>query len=450
MKDFLLRCLRSLAHRRVRAVGHLLTGTSATVGLSLLSVACAARALGPQQYGELAMILTLGQATERLVSFQSWQPLIRYGATMDPALDRSRLLSLYKFGLLLDVGGSAAGWAVASLLAIGSHFVFGVTWNTVGIALLFLLSMLSNFNGTSTAVFRLTDRFRTSAQLQVGSAIVRLAASVLAYKLGGGLFAFAMVWGITQAQGGLLNILVALNLLRRRGLTQIHRASIKEITAKFPDLWTFTWGANVSLTIWASAQQLDVLIVGWLADPASAGLFHIAKRVSRVVQQVGSNVEAVVYPDLSRMRANGDRKAFVNLVIQTEAILVAFGAICLLGAFLFAHWALVLTAGERFAGAAPLLTVQILAVAMTISGAASRAALLAMGRQPAVLRTVLAAASTFYLSVAPLILTIGAMGANIAHVAFGTVWLCGLTLSLRSALRGEDGVAPERGAKAST
>jgi len=429
------RVLKALRHRRIRAVGHLLTGTSATVVLSLFSIALAARGLGPERYGVLALILTLGQASERLVSFQSWQPLIRYGATLEGEDRQDDLKSLYKFGLLLDLAGSVAAWAVASLCAVAAHFLIGVPWASVEIAFVYLLSLLFNFNGTATAIFRLSDHFRTIARLQIITALLRLSASGLVFLIGGGLIGFVLVWAVTQAIGSLLNIGVGLRLLHRRGTTGIARASIAGMTARFPDVWRFTWGANLSLTIWASAQQLDTLIVGWLADPASAGMFHIAKRVSRVVQQVGSQIEAVVYPDLSRLWAAANRTAFIRLIVQTECVLAGFGAAAFAATFLLGGWAIRFSAGAAFAAAGPLLTVQILAVALTISGAASRAALLAMGRQPAVLRTVLAAAATFYCTVAPLIALMGAMGANMAHVLFGTVWLGGLTLALRRGLR---------------
>ncbi len=431
----LRRALSALQHRRVRAVAHLLTGTSATVALSLVSIALAARALGPLQYGALALILTLGQACERLLSFQSWQPLIRYGATLDSDHDRDDLRSLFKFGLLLDCAGSTAAWVVANGCAIIAHYLFGIPWSSVELALLYNTSLLFNFNGTATAVFRLFGRFRIVAQLQVISALLRFAASAFAFMAGSGLIGFVLVWMVTQAFGGLLNLIMGVRLLSDRGITRVFGANSSGMTKRFPDLWRFTWAANFSLTIWASAQQLDTLIVGWLADPVSAGMFHIAKRVSRVVQQVGSQIEAVVYPDLSRLWAAGDRSSFVRLVLQTEFVLATFGCLCFAATFLLGGWAIELTAGPRFAAAGPLLTIQIFAVALTISGAASRAALLAMGKQPAILRTVLAAASTFYCLVAPLIYLRGAMGANIAHVLFGTVWLTGLTLSLRKGLR---------------
>src|SRR5690348_11512404 len=111
----LARGFASLRNRRVRAVMHLLTGTSGTVVLSLLSITLAARALGPREYGILALILTLGQACERLLSFQSWQPLIRYGSTFDIESESDDLRSLFKFGLMLDFAGSAAAWLVSSL-----------------------------------------------------------------------------------------------------------------------------------------------------------------------------------------------------------------------------------------------------------------------------------------------------------------------------------------------
>lgn len=434
----------SLRDRRVRAVVHLLSGTSGTVVLSLLSITLAARALGPKEYGVLALILTLGQACERLLSFQSWQPLIRYGSTFDMEAESDDLRSLFKFGLMLDLAGSTAAWLTSSLLAVASHFLLAVPWSTVTIALIFMSALLFNLNGTATAIFRLSGRFRTVAHVQIVTALLRLAASAIAFAMGAGLLGFVIVWAATQAAGSLLNIVFALRPLGWQGVRRIAGASLHGMSRRFPELWRFTWGANFSLTIWASAQQVDTLIVGWLADPASAGMFHIAKRISRVVQQIGSQVEAVVYPDLSRLWAQGKRSLFVSTLLQTELILALFGASCFLASLLLAEQAMRWTAGPQFAAAAPLLTMQILAVALTVTGSASRAGLLAMGRQPAILRIVLAAAATFYCAVVPLIQLIGAMGANLAHTLFGAVWLAGLTIALRRGLK-SDPVAAEPG-----
>lgn len=430
-----------LGERRVRAVGHLLTGTAATVGITLITVGLAARALGPAGYGVLALVLTLGQACERLLSFQSWQPLIRYGAALDSPEHEADYRSLLKFGLLLDLGGGALAWAVASLLVLAGRLLFNLDGGTVLLALAYMVSLLFNLNGISTAIFRLTGQFRLVARVQVINAMVRLACVAAAFAAGAGLASFVLIWAVTQALGSLANFATAWWLLRRAGRHRLWRASLAGLRERFPGLWRFALGSNLSLSLWASAQQVDTLLVGWLADPVSAGLFHIAKRISRVVQQVGSQVESVVYPDLSRLAAAGEQRQFNRVLLQTEAILAAFGGACFLGALLLAPTLLRLAAGPGFAAAAPLLTVQILAVSLTISGAASRAALLAKGAQSAVLRVVGAATATFYLTAPFLVLWIGAMGANVAHVLFGTVWLAGLTLSLRRLPRQTIGAA---------
>jgi len=425
---------RAYRHRHVRSVAHLLTGTAATIGISLMSVGLTARALRPAEYGLLAIFITLAQASERLISFQSWQPLVRYGATLDLQADRGAFRTLVKFGITLDLLGSATAWAVSSILAIGAHFLFAVSVEHLVLVLIFLFSLLFNLNGVSTGVFRLTDRFATIARLQVLNALVRLACIALGYAASADLMTFVLIWAGTQAFGPLLSLAVAMRVLRALGITDVISAPLLGIGIRFPGIWRFAWGANASLSLWATAQQVDTLLVGWLADPASAGMFYIAKRVSRIVQQVGSHVEAVVFPDLGRLAANQSWSRFVRTILQTETLLALFGGACCLFFWVVGAPLLRLTAGDGFAAAAPLLSVQILATTLSISGAASRAGLLALGAQRAVLRTVTACTLVFYATAVPLILRFGAMGANIAHLLFGVVWLIGLTLGLRTAI----------------
>ena len=429
-----IRLRDALTHRRARAVFHLLSGTAATLALTLLSIALVARLLGPAAYGIFAMILTLGQACERLVSFQSWQPLIRNGATVDPDADPATYFALLKFGWLLDIGGSIAAWAIASVLTIAGHYLFGFSFQHVGYTLLFATSLLFNFNGVSTAIFRLAGQYRTVAQIQVANAFVRLLCVAVAYLAGAGMLQIILIWTITQILGSIANFVFAMRFLPQPGFRQLLRARAKGITGRFPDIWRFALGSNLSLTLWSSVQVVDTLIVGWLADPASAGLFHIAKRISRILLQVGAQVQAVVYPDLSRLVAAGKRHAFVRVLVQTELLLGAFGVFCFVAMLLVGGPLMRLAVGPHFAGAVPLLTVQILAVTFAISGSASRAGLLALGDQRALLRTVMACTLAFYCAVFSLVPSVGAMGANIAHLLFGVIWLGSLTLCLRRAI----------------
>ena len=97
--------------------------------------------------------------------------------------------------------------------------------------------------------------------------------------------------------------------------------------------------------------------------------------------------------------------------------------------------------GPEFAGSGPLAIVQMIAVAITLSGSALRTALFATGRQLAVLKVVLVSTLMFHATALTMIPLIGAMGANIANVVMGVVELVGLLRVYHAAI-----AAPPQGA----
>lgn len=424
--------------RRLTAVSHLLAGNLAGSILGLAAFALTARALGPAEYGVLALMHAYARAVERIVGFQSWQALIRYGAGLAGEERRADLQALLKLGFLLDLGAAAAAWALAVAGALAAGAWLGWDGRTTGLVVAYCAALLFNATGAATAVLRLAGRFRSVAYGQAANAALRLGLCAAGATLGGGLAFFALTWAGTQALGSLATQAFAWRELRRQGAARgLLRAPVRGAAARFPGLWGFAWSSNLSLTIRSSAHELDTLLVGALADPASAGLYHIAKRVGRLAQQVGAQVQAVLYPDVARLWAAGAVAEFTRAVLQVEALLAAFGAAAFLFLLAAAEPLLRWTAGPAFAGAAPLLVVQMLAVAATLAGSAVRSALLAMGRQAQVLSVVLAATLCFHATALALVPRIGAMGANVAHVVLGVVWLVGLTVAFRRALRRE-------------
>src|SRR3546814_7334822 len=88
--------------------------------------------------------------------------------------------------------------------------------------------------------------------------------------------------------------------LRRQGIHNLAKARIKGINHRFPGIMGFAFSSNLSMTLSTSVQEFDVLLVGALADPASAGLYYMAKRMAKAAQQLGGQVQAVLYPDVTR------------------------------------------------------------------------------------------------------------------------------------------------------
>lgn len=431
--------------RRYANVGHLLSGNAATMAFSLLTVALTARALGPGSYGMLALVISSAQAIDSFVNFQTWQPLIRYGAELDDDRHRPELMALFKYGLLLDLGAACVGWLIAAVAIVIAGMVYSWQQSTYEMAFLYSLVLLFRINGTPVAILRLAGKFRSTAYLQVCSMAVRLLLCIWAFSVGAGIMAFVAIWMTTQILGQLLLAVAAWRELKRRGLHKLHRASLDGITSRFPGIWGFTWSANLSLTIWSSAQQLDVLLVGAFTDPASAGLYHIAKRIGRAVQQAGAQVQAVAYPEIARLWKTRALTAFRAVVMQTEILLVSVGVALFTFMFFAAEPIIRLVAGKAFVGAAHLLIVQMIAVTLVLSGSIARVALLSMGRERQIFALVMISISIFFATAFALIPRIGPMGANLAHVALGTVWLIGLAILLKRGLaeaRGKSAAEP--------
>jgi O-antigen/teichoic acid export membrane protein len=420
--------------RRIGNIAHVMTGNFVGSAIALVAVGIAARTLGPHDYGVLALTITFARAIERLVSFQSWQPMIRYGAALTTADDADAQRALFKFGLLLDVAAGVAAWLVAAACLLAASRLFGWSTQAVQITLAYCTVLLFNLSGMPTAVLRLASRYRAASYGQVLSSIVRLALCAVAAWLGYGLWAFALIWMATQILGSLVFLGTGFRQLRRQGLTGVLRAPLAGVTTRFPGIWQFTWSANLSLTLRSSANQLDTLMVGALTGPAGAGLYHIAKQLGKMAQQVGTQVQAVLYPDIARLWATQALDEFRRAIIQMEVMLGAFGLLGLAVVAVFAEPALRLFAGPSFMAAAPLLTVQMVAVVLMISGTAAHSALLAMGRAKQALSVVLAATLAFHATLLVLVPRIGPMGANIAHIVLGIIWITGLAVLLRQAL----------------
>jgi O-antigen/teichoic acid export membrane protein len=415
----------------------MLAGNASSTVIGLIGFALTARALGPAQYGALALCFTYTRAIERIVSFQSWQPLIKYGAKAIEGGHTDDLKQLLKFGLLLDISGAILSWAVAVVLLYVGADLFGVSPDMRTLALIYCFVLPFQLSGMPTAVLRLFGRYRSLAYLQVMSSIVRACLCGIGVALNWGLFEFTLLWMLTQILGGVGLLWVTMRVLREQNLHGVFLTSMRHVRERFPGLWRFAFSANLSLTIRSSANEFDTLIVGALTDTASAGLYHIAKRIGRLGQQAGVQVQAVVYPDLSRAWAAEAVASFTRIVSQSQLLLLAAGMVGLVALYLMIEPLLRFAAGPEYVAAAPLAMVQGFAVVLTLNAAVLRSALLAMGQDRAVLNSVLVATLCFHATAFTAIPYMGAMGANVAHIVLSAIWLITMHLAYRRHIAGD-------------
>lgn len=406
---------------RIGSILHLISGNVGNALIMLAGLSIAARALGNVDFGTMAIVLTVGRVCERLVRFESWQPLVRYAAQEDAASASTRLSRLYLYGLLLDIISAL----LAACLAIGAGFILSnllrLGHGGSTLVAIYACAIAVNVRGMPSAALRLAGQFKTIAYFQIFANSLRLIMAVACYLNGAGLLAFVLVWTVAQMLDSLLFCFLGFRTLRKGGIPSPWRADWRSLRADFPGFLGFAFATNLSSSMRTLTQEADTLLVGIFAGNAAAGFYHLAKRMAKIAQQVGETVQTVIYPDLARMWSSISRKAFRRFVGTVQAMLAAVAISAVAVTWLIGGKMVELVFGSEFADSYPLLLTQLVAVLLILHAAPTRSALLAMNRPGYVLKVSIASTILFFAVALYALPRFGALGANIAHIAFGAL-----------------------------
>lgn len=331
--------------RLIRHCGALVAGDVAANGLSVISLALTARALGAEALGVLTLIQTYATVVDELVNFQAWKAVIRFGAGHVNAPDRRPLQGLVKLGFLIDAASAVA----ATLLAIGGAFVVaswqGLERSTTWLLVLNSLGILFHVAGTPTAILRLFERFRLFSVQKTVSAAVKLVGVLIAWWLGAGLAGFVVVWLVTNVVGHVLLVVFGLRTLRANGLSGFLKAPVKDAGTVF----RFTVWTNLSSTLQLPIKQFDMAFVGALISVESVGVYRIIKQIALLMTMVSDSVYQVIYPRLAGLLAAHDFRGALHEARRTGLLLFAFTGTVALGVALFGPWAIGLFFGADYA-----------------------------------------------------------------------------------------------------
>lgn len=419
----------------LRNIAHLVSGNSVNAILMLVSTTIAARTLGPATYGVLALVLTVGRLSERLLRFESWQPLIRFAAAEDISNDPKRMSELYLYGLLLDVGTAIAAALLTIIVGYALMSVIGLKPEHMPFVAIYALAIATNIRGVPTAALRFDGKFRTLAYVQLLSSILRLGMAGVGLYMGYSLLEFVIIWTACQMFDSLLFLWLGMRTIRKQGIPSPLRASSRRLKERFPGFMGFAWSTNVSSTLRTLTQEADTLLVSAFAGTAWAGFYHIAKRIAKVAQQVGAMMQAVVYPDMARMWANRQFSSFRSTVVRVQGVLALAGLALLALFWLAGGWMMHVAFGPEFANAYPLLIAQLVAVVLIMHAAPSRSALLAMNRPGFVLQVAIASTILFFATAWIAMPRFGALGANFAHIAFSAFTAVAMDIAMWRQMR---------------
>ena len=139
---------------------------------------------------------------------------------------------------------------------------------------------------------------------QLGQGEPANVAYVFALMAGGGFLAFA-VHAIVMARRILADFPILLTVRREASLSALTVSSIK------------LWGSQI---LEVSSQYLDVLVVGWLMDPASAGAYFVITRLANAFAMISSAIYLSTTRHMPAAYFAGDGKKLATILNSVSVV----------------------------------------------------------------------------------------------------------------------------------
>lgn len=425
----------NLFRRLMKNAGILLSGNVIAALFGLAAITLTARALGAELFGVFALIQAYVLVINSLVSFQSWQALIKYGAE---ALEQKRIddfKRLVKFGTLLDAGTAILGTLIAVIVVFWFGRWQGWAQQTVHMTIFYSSLILFSLIGTPTAILRLFGRFKTFALQQVFVSSIRLLGVGFLYFFSSGLWGFLLLWMFSEILGCLILLGMTWIELYRQGYRGILSGKMGPVSLHFPGLWRFVWFSNINSSVKLVGREMDLLLVGAFIGLEASGLYKIAKYFAKVMAQIADPIDQSVYPDLARLWVDGSLKEFRSLILRIGTIAGCIGMICWLGFVVLGEQVIDLTVGAEYRAAYLPMVIYIAPFLLYMYGVGFRSAMLSMNQAGRVLQIHLVAYACYFSLLPFLLMRFELMGAAMAQVTFHSIWFVAMFFSVKVSLK---------------
>ena len=439
----LYRWLKEDSFRQLfKNAGTLFSGNMVAWILGIVTFAITTRILGPTQFGILVLITTYVSIVDKLLNFQSWQALIKYGSEALVRKSDDDFKGIVKFCTLLDAATAILGTVVAAVAVSWVGQWQGWESKTVWMAALYSFTILFNISGTPTGVLRLFNQFGLFSVLNIISAAIKFIGIVILLFIGADLLSVLLLWMVTTIIAELLLLGLGWRELRIRGFNGFYKVSMGDISTRHPGVLGFILTTNLNSSIRMTSREIDTMIVGCTVGVEGAGLLKIAKQIAAVPAMLSDPLYQAIYPDLSKLWAGGNIKRFKQLVVRSGLVAGGAATIIWLGVILFGPLFIKLVFGAEYVAAQPVLVWYMLAMVIAIYGFPLHPAMLSMGRPKTTCWIHLLSTIAYFPLLFVFIKWMDLVGAGIAYICYYLLWSFIMMELERRFLKEKKAIAP--------
>jgi O-antigen/teichoic acid export membrane protein len=355
--------------------------------LSLVYIAILTRNLGLTGWGQFALITGAAAALINFISFQTWQVIVRFGPNYlkdadngegQGGYDRGGFVRLIGLCTLFDILGALAGCGLVVLSAAFVAPYFGWDADITWMASAFAITMLLSIKSTPTGILRALNRFDLGTYAEAVIPLMRLIGVVSAWIWAPSLGYFLLAWGAAEVVHSIVYWIMA---LRQTGAYFSISQAVRVRTAyrENNNIGGFLAVTNIGSTLDGFAKNSSVLLVGFFAGTAAAGLYRLASQISTAMTKISTLLSRAIFAEVNQVRTYHGDEALRGLFKQTTRFLMIAGIAVMGAVFVLGKPVLLLMSGPQFLAAYPLLVILAAAACIDLAGAIYEPVLLSGG-----------------------------------------------------------------------
>ena len=350
------------------AWSRLVFGNGLSQAINLVALAVLARATSIEIVGGIAIIQGFCFAVDGLLNFRSGVPLTKYGTEYHAQNRLDEMAGIMKAGFALEVVSAIAAGTLCVVALVSFPGLIGVPDEIQRYAWIYSVVVFVSLPGLPISVFRVYNRFGLIAVCDIAGAATRLVLVGLCWwqQMDSQFFLFAFLAGDVIVR--VLNIVLSQVVLYRMGVPSLWQASSRKALQKAENFWRMVWATNMTTSGRALTETGDLVLAGYLLGPTVAGLLRVAKSLAAPLLMVGSPVQQVLFTRLTGYWIEGRPDRLRKEALAATALTGSFGFAAILGAYFLGSLFILIIAGEGFAAASPLLSMQVVAYAVYLLG----------------------------------------------------------------------------------
>lgn len=331
----------------IQNFGWMLASRGLAAVFSLIYLAIITRSLGVSGFGKFALITGAAQMLANLLAFQTWQIIVQYGVNHVENGDETRLARLFRSAVLLDAVSAVLGIVASAVILHFFAAQLGMTPTLARATLIFNVIMLVSLRSTPLGIMRLRDRFNYAAAADSATPTLRLIGAIVVGIVHPKLQGFLIAWAIAElltaaAHWYAVHKIGDLRLMLSKGF------GARQVFADNPGIVRYSLTSNFSQSLFLSAKQIPLFLVGGLTGTAAAGAFRLAAQLSRSLTTVSQMIAKAAFPEIVRAVRNQGVGSLSGMILRSIRVALAVSSVVFVLVVLFGQQILVTVGGKEF------------------------------------------------------------------------------------------------------